>query len=167
MASPAAANCKVDSACDASRIAASMSNYRGPLAATTQDMVCIHAVAYEPTALVLADGDQPLGAPVQGEPLTRWRVQRDQWSPWETDPQYVQREICFPRAFLKDGNNPRAGFREALTLCNGEYLDEPLRNRSVFRKSKGVPQFIWSERRVEANDPACLLGSETCARYGL
>lgn len=168
-AEEAAANgdCQADTACDAARIQANLSDYSGPLRATTQTMVCIHALAYEPTELILANGDQPNGQPVAGHQLTGWRVQTDQWRPWPQDRQFVFREICFPEALLHEGNDPNARFRDALTLCNGIYLDQPLRNRSVFRSRDGVPQYISSQRRVEADDAACLLGNDQCEQFGL
>jgi len=157
--------CETDTACDAARIQANMPDYVGEQAPTTQTMVCVHVLAYEPTELVLAAGDQPVGQPVTGDVLTSWRVQEGAWQQWGNTT-HVYREICFPRALLFQGNNPNVGFRD-LTLCNGEYLNEPLRNRSVWRASKGVPQYIESVRRVEVDDPACLLGDAECARYGL
>jgi len=160
-------SCTADTACDVSRIQDNRSDYRGILAATTQDMVCVHAVAYERTSLVLVDGDQQPGSPVHGDVLTSWRVQESAWKPWAQDSDRWVREICFPRAMLRDGNDPSAPFRDALTLCNGEYLDQPLRHRSVWRSSKGVPEFIHVERRVEADNAACLLGSAECALHGL
>jgi len=168
IANPAAAgNCTTDTACDVSRIQSSRSDYVGPLARTTQDMVCLSVIAYEPTSLVLTDGDQRNRAVVEGKILTSWRVQEDQWHPWVRDSKYVAREICIPRAMLRIGNNPSAGFRPSLTLCNGEYLDEPQRNRSVWRRSEGAPQYLWRERRLPETDPASLLGSRESAKYGL
>ena len=163
----AASACETDTACDAARIQANLSDYRGPVAPTTQTMVCVHALAYEPTELVLANGDQPVGSPVLGHALTKWRVQSNQWKPWPQDSNYVYREICFAEALLHENNDPSAPFRGALTLCNGIYLEQPLRNRSVWRSSKGVPAFISSERRIEFDDAACLLGANECARFGL
>jgi hypothetical protein len=165
--SSSAVACTTDTACDVARVQANLSDYRGPLAPTTQTMVCVHALAYEPTELVLANGDQPIGSPVAGHALTTWRVQANQWKRWPQDPAYVYREICFAEALLHVNNDPSAPFRQALTLCNGIYLDQPLRNRSVWRTSDGVPAFISAQRRVEFDDAACLLGTAECARFGL
>jgi len=166
LASPSIA-CPADTACDVAQIQAGRSDYVGELARTTQDMVGLYALAYEPTSLVLTNGDQRNRAVVQGVILTSWRVQRDQWRPWVRDPQYWVRVIYFPRAMLKVGNNPKAAFRPALTLCNGEYLAEPQRNRSVWRRSEGAPQYLWRERRLPETDPASLLGSQVSEKYGL
>ena len=165
--SAADAACPVDTACDTARVQANKPEHIGKKAATTQAMVCVHAVAHEKTELVLVDGEQPRGEPVSGDVITSWRTQASKWKSWPTDQQYVYREICFPKAFLRQGNRSDGAFRSALTLCNGTELNQPLRNRSVWRSSKGVPQLIDQKRRIGSSDPACLLGSEICAQYGL
>ena len=163
-----AGNCAVgDTACDVARIQGNMADYNGPVAPTTDNMVCLHVVAYEPSSLVIANGDQPVGAVVAGHVVTSWRVQRSAWKPWPRDPRYVYREICFGEALLHQSNNPHASLREALTLCNGEYLNEPLRNRSVWRERKGHLSYLSKVKRIEYDDPACLLGKIECARFGL
>lgn len=162
-----AGECRFDTACDVARIQANLPEYRGPRKPTTQTMVCVHALAYEPTELVLANGDQPYGAPVAGHVITKWRVQTSQWKPWPRDRRYVYREICFPKALLHEGNDPKQKLRDAVTLCNGVELNQPLRNRSVWRTKDGVPQYIAKVRRVGLADPSCLLGDGLCAEYGL
>lgn len=167
VASANEAECVKHTACDAARIQSNLPEVPGPQAPTTGNMVCVHAVAYEPTELVLADGDQPVGQAVEGDVITKWRVQESQWKRWPLDNRYVYREICFHEALLHVDNDPTKPFREALTLCNGIYLDQPLRNRSVWRTSKGVPAYISRVGRVEFDDAACLLGSAECANFGL
>lgn len=166
--SPAmAGDCRLDTACDAARVQANLPEYRGKVKATTQTMVCVHALAHEPTELVLANGDQPYGAAVQGHVITKWRTQASQWKPWPSDRRFVYREICFPKALLHEGNDPGRPLRQALTLCNGVELNQPLRNRSVWRTTDGTPQYIAKVRRVGPADSACLLGDELCKAYGL
>ena len=69
--------CHTDTACDAARIQSNMSDYTGTIAPTTQTMVCVHVLAYEPSELVLAEGDQPAGAAIEGSVVTSWRVQTE------------------------------------------------------------------------------------------
>ena len=159
-----ARDCPTDSACDAARLSAAMPDYLGKLKPTTQTMVCAYLVAHDRAEVVKVEGVHPTNHPVQGEIINKWRPQASKWRPWSVDSRFWVREVCIPEAQLHQGNNARAPFRDA-TWCNGTELDQPNRHRYFMRAENNAR---WSKaRRGAENDPICLLGKETCARYGL
>lgn len=136
------------SACEAARIAASQGPYNGPKAPTDEPMVCLYALAYGPTELVLADGPSPTGLAI-----FRWRPSAVTWRPWRRDMSLVVGEICIPARLLHG--------RSAVTLCNG--------TASGAHSTWGAHDIghLLSVHRVTASDPACLLGKGPCGEYGL
>lgn len=163
---PAYAACETDAnddACRAAAMAARAPNYMGPKAPTTKEMVCLHAIADQPTELVLVEGIAPDNVPVQGPQILTWRPNTHQWRRWSRDASVWVREICFPRSYLRSSS----GSFRSMTLCNGTELNQPNRGRSRWIAQQGHPQQLWKERRISERNPACLLGRERCARYGL
>lgn len=157
-------NCPTDSACDAARLSAAMPDYLGKLKPTTQTMVCVYVVAHDRSEVVLVEGVHPTNQPIHGTIINKWRPQSSKWRPWAVDGRFWVREACIPEAQLHRGSVARAPFRDA-TWCNGTEYDQPNRHR-YFMRAKNNAQ--WSKaRRGAENDPICLLGKETCARYGL
>lgn len=146
-----AGNCKgmQQSSCEAARKAATDGPYTGRRTPTTKPMVCVYALYSGPTELVLVNGPEPTG-----NALLRWRPSSVNWRTWARDPNFVVGEICIPEHILHG--------RSAVTLCNGKRRGEG--NHSTWR-THHIRQLL-SQRRISADDPACLLGG-LCARYGL
>jgi len=135
----------IGDACDVQRIQQAKPDHNGPLAATPTDMVCLTALASRPNALVLAEGRVEPGAEVTGHVLTSWRLQA---SMWKQTARGFEREICFP-ARLAQG---------VVTLCDDH-------NRSIWSASD--TRTLRTQKRIVAQDAACLLGKDSCKKHGL
>lgn len=140
----------VRSACEAANKADSQGPYRGPKAATVEPMVCLYALNYEATELVLVEGSNPTGPAIR-----RWRPSAISWRRWSRDTRLLVGEICIPAAILRQYS--------VVTLCNGKTFGEG--NHSTWR-SRHLRQLL-DKRRIPERDPACLLGKKSCGVYGL
>ncbi|MAZ56567.1 hypothetical protein CL653_02145 [bacterium] len=136
---------RIGDACDTQRVQTSKPDYVGKLAPTPTNVVCLTALATEPSGLVLAEGRVAENEEVTGKVITSWRTQRSLWK--KTAHGYV-REICIPSSMVKG----------TVTLCNEE-------NRSIWTTADTA--YLRRVKRIPANNPACLLGKKACAAIGL
>lgn len=133
-------------ACERQQIAARLPELTGVKRITTSGVVCLTVWANRPSALVLAEGRVKPHAPVDGRVITSWREQPSMWTSHPNGG--VTREICIPSSQLHG----------TATLCNEE-------NRSIW--SGEDVAYLKRVKRIPAKDPACLLGKEECAKFGL
>ncbi len=143
-----------DNACQAAQAAAARPDYNGPLAPTTEPMVCLFVVAYAPTELVLYDGPYRRN-PGDERVILTWRVQAGHWSPWARDPSLWARTICIQERLL-------AG-RNTVTLCNGLVVNQGYHSEWT----RDQIAYLLQVRSLPASDPASLLGTARSAVYGL
>lgn len=145
-ANPAMACAPKDTACLRQQVAEALPEYTGTKAVTTNNVVCLTVWANQPGSLVLAEGRVKTGEAVVGNVITFWRPQASAWSKHPNGG--VVREICIPAALLKG----------TVTLCNEE-------NRSIWNGEDVA--YLKRSKRIPSSDPACLLGKEECAKFGL
>lgn len=122
--------------------------YRGPIAPTTQPMVCLSVMAPEPVELVVADGYLKTSAELRNAPaLLRFREQSHHWH--TRSPNVWLREICLPARLVKR-------HLSGMTICAGE-AGRALATVHLTR--------LLLERRIPETEPACVGGSSWCRNH--
>ena len=108
----------------------------------TRGEVCVYVLQRRPSAVVLRDGPNN-----RGDAIVGWKAETVGWR--KTSRGYLGK-ICFEDGLIAS--------KRAVTLC-GERGHSTWRRRHI--------EELLSRRVIPSSDPACLLGTRQCARYGL